>query len=59
MRSRLVGVNWGGSEIVGGVSRTFLGHLRQVINIFLQLKPNRLAPLLVDLITGGGLGAWS
>ena len=54
-----MGVIWGGSETVGEVSRTFRGHLRQVINVLLQLKSSRMAPLLVDLITGGGLGAWS
>jgi hypothetical protein len=53
-------VIWGGSEIGGRGSRNFLGHFQQIINIFLEssTKPSRLAPLLGDLVKGGGLGAW-
>jgi hypothetical protein len=43
--------------MLGGVSRTFLGHFQQIINIFLkpQLNPSRLAPLSGDFIIGRGV----
>jgi len=45
----------------GGGLHNFTAPLLRNINYFWnpQLKPSRLAPLLSDLIKGGGLGAWS
>jgi len=54
----------GHSENVRGVPIyvVFLGHSHGILIIYFwnpQLKPSRMAPLLGDLIKGGGLGAWS
>ena len=51
----------GGLGNFGGVSRILLGHFHKILIQFWnpELKPSRLAPLLGDMIKGGGLGAWS
>ena len=48
-------VIWGGSELWRGDSRILLGHFDKILIYSWnpQLKPNRLAPLLGDLIKGG------